>query len=282
MDRRILTYGKSSGERHVVVQKETAVSIPDKNGAAAIMPSVEPPRNYRKEEGTLSYSLYCVISGGTVREKTFLSEVERKHSFKRLEVVFVSSKADEGGLTPKMMVEKYRDIVSDGMLRLSGRSVRLETVDKIYMFTDVDHYERELIEILKEKSSGSVPIWIISNPDFEIWLYYCYRNSPESDLADVLAEQPSQRSTKLKSVNGTFNNGGGLDTRKAFEHLEDGIVHSKEHFKIDGNGIPCLFSTQMHIFVEDVLLRLGEEYAEWKARKDSFRNFKRSLRKNKE
>ena len=252
-EKRKLTYSRPASVRHIVARKETATAASLNDDKAVSLPSVEPPLNYRKEDGTLSYGLYCVISGGTVREKTFLSEVECKHSFKKLEVIFVSSKASEGGLTPRMMATKYHEITSDGILRLPGRTVHLESVDKIYMFTDVDHYESELIEILKQNVSEASPIWIISNPDFEIWLYYCFMNSPERDLIDVLNEQPSRRSSRLKSVNGTFNNGGGLDTRKAFEHLEDGIAHSKEHFKIDENGISCLLSTQMHVFAEDVL-----------------------------
>ncbi len=275
-EKRKLTYSRPASVRHIVARKETATAASVDDDKAVSLPSVEPPLNYRKEDGTLSYGLYCVISGGTVREKTFLSEVECKHSFKNLEVIFVSSKASEGGLTPRMMATKYHEITSDGILRLPGRTVHLESVDKIYMFTDVDHYESGLVEILKQTTSEASPVWIISNPDFEIWLYYCFMNSPERDLIDVLNEQPSRRSSRLKSVNGTFNNGGGLDTRKAFEHLEDGIAHSKEHFKIDENGIPCLLSTQMHVFAEGVLLRLGEEYAEWIKRKESFRNFKKN------
>ena len=277
---RILTYTKPSGNRDFALQKEVKTIASDGNKGIAAMPAVSPPRSYSKDDGTLSYGLYCVISGGTKREKTFLMEVERKRSFKNLEVIFISSKADEGGLTPRMMNEKYHEIAEEGKLKLPGRTVRLETVDKIYMFTDVDHYEAELINLLKMDTSENAPLWIISNPDFEIWLYYCFRNSPETDLIDVINEVPSQRSSKLKEVNGTFNNGGGLDTRKAFEHLEDGISHSKEHFKIDENGIPCLLCTQMHIFAEDVLLKLGEEYAEWKKRKDTFRNIQKKNFRN--
>ena len=141
------------------------------------------------------------------------------------------------------------------------------------MFTDVDHYEKELIEILNNSKKES-PIWIISNPDFEIWLYYCFMNNPYGDLKEVLDVTQSQRSKKLKTVNGTLNNGGGLDTRKAFEHLEEGIAHSKEHYQ-ETNGIPNILSTQMHIFAEDVLLRLGDEYKSFMQKKLEFRELMR-------
>jgi hypothetical protein len=64
-------------------------------------------------------------------------------------------------------------------------------------------------------------------------------------------------------VNGRFNNGGGLDTRKTFENLHIWIANSKANYAEDANGIPVLLSTQMHRFAEDVIQSLGEEYAQW-------------------
>ena len=65
-----------------------------------------------------------------------------------------------------------------------------------------------------------------------------------------------------------------MDTRKAFEHLEEGIAHSKEHYQ-ETNGIPNILSTQMHIFAEDVLLRLGDEYKSFMQKKLEFRELMR-------
>jgi hypothetical protein len=67
----------------------------------------------------------------------------------------------------------------------------------------------------------------------------------------------------LKTVNGKFNNGGGLDTRKTFENLAIGIRNSKANYAEDVNGIPVLLSTQMHRFAEDVIQSLGDEYDRW-------------------
>lgn len=271
MDRK-LTYKKLPGTRalaHELAQKESLPNNPEN----APDSTVQIPSAYKKEDGTMSYSLICVISGGTGRERIFLSELEKKHTFKKVNVVFVSTKDGEGGLTPKMMFSEFERICKNGTIYTSGRRVILDSVDVIYMFTDVDHYEKELIEILNNSKKES-PIWIISNPDFEIWLYYCFMNNPYGDLKEVLDVTPSQRSKKLKTVNGTLNNGGGLDTRKAFEHLEEGIAHSKEHYQ-ETNGIPNILSTQMHIFAEDVLLRLGDEYKSFMQKKLEFRELMR-------
>lgn len=267
---RFLNYKKQQGTRELGKEllKETITSLQVSN--SLFDSSLQIPSAYKKEDGVLSYSLICVISGGTNRERTFLNELERKHTFKSVDVIFVSTQKGAGGLTPKMMQMAYEDICKDGYVTILGRTIKFESVDTIYMFTDVDHYEEELKEILGKKK-GLSPTWIISNPDFEIWLYYCYRNDPQVDLRAVMKEKDSMRSSILKTVNGTFNNGGGLDTRRAFEFLEDGIAHSKEHYQ-ETDGIPNLLSTQMHVFAEDVLLRLGDEYQEFVRKKQEFRN----------
>lgn len=272
-----LTYKKQMGLRELAEeQPKKQVNAPQVVTPLPVIAD-QIPSNYKKEDGTLSYSLICVISGGTERERTFLNELERKHTFKSVDVIFVSTKEGAGGLTPKMMMSAYNEITKDGNVKVPGRTVKIESVDMVYMFTDVDHYESELKEILSEKGSNS-PIWIISNPDFEVWLYYCYLNNPDEDLKDVVEEVETKRSSKLKTINGTFNNGGGLDTRKAFEHLEEGISHSKEHYH-ETEGIPNLLSTQMHIFAEDVLLKLGDEYKNFVQRNQEFREMMRKTAK---
>lgn len=266
MDRK-LVYRRTSAIKEIEAERTKRETVA--SSEVAPIPSGQIPSAYRKEEGRLSYSLMCVISGGTERERSFLNELERKHTFRGLDVIFVSTGKGCGGLTPKMMQAAYESICKDGVINIAGRTVRLESVDVVYMFTDVDHYETELKEILSMKKDAS-PVWIISNPDFEIWLYYCYRNNPYEELRAVVEEKETGRSSALKTINGTFNNWGGLDTRKAFEHLKDGIAHSKEHYR-ETDGIPNLLSTRMYVFAEDVLMRLGDEYDEFVRRKQAFR-----------
>jgi hypothetical protein len=261
---RQLKYSKSSGDR----QMHQCVAQPPKNNKEDVrVQHQSAPLAYSKGDGTISSRLICVISGGTDRERALLNEVERKKSFKRLQVIFVSSKTaplPQGGLTPKMMKSVYDDVVSTGVVKLNNRVVHLQDIDKIYLFTDVDHYYDELNSLLIKATQREKEDWIISNPDIEIWIYYCYRNTPEQDLLEVIDAQPeSMRSSILKTVNGRFNNGGGLDTRKTFENLHVGIANSKDNYAEDANGIPVLLSTQMHRFAEDVIQSLGEEYVQW-------------------
>lgn len=221
---------------------------------------------YCKGEGTLSINLFCVISGGTTREKVFLNELCTKRTFSRLRVLFVSTEKGEGGLTPKMMWDRFEKIYREKVIITRFGKTHLEEIDKFYMLTDVDHYMEELISLAVKKKSYPCS-WIISNPDFEIWLYYCFRNNPEEELDEVVNARPSMRSSLLKRVNGNFNNKGGLDPRKAFEYMQQGIQHAKEHYQEDSNGIPLLLSTNMFLFAEEALEKVGDEFEEWKRMK---------------
>ncbi len=257
---RQLTYGKLDGkmEEFQPPKAEETFDMPDSLASQGLIVQQDQPRGYTKVDGELSYGIVCVISGGTVRERDFLKEIEKKRTFKSLDVVFVSTSKEGGGLTPKMMQKKYDEICSDSKLEVNGRTIELESVDSVYMFTDVDHYIDELREIVSTQHRG-LPKWIISNPDFEIWLYYCFFNNPDNDLVVVTKAEESKRSSMLKTINGTFNNGGGLDPRKAFDKMKDGISNSRAHYK-ETDGIPDLLSTQMYIFAEEVIEKLGDEY----------------------
>lgn len=254
---------KTSFENRVLNEDKTVISSP----------------NYTKEEGVLSPRLFFVLSGGTVRERDFLQELEKKRSFKSLRVLFLSTDKFKGGLTPNMIWRIWENINSKRLVEIEGYEYQLTEIDVVYLFTDVDHYEDELRELLvNHKNYGEH--WIISNPDFEIWLYYCFRNQPDDDLAELLELSQSEQSSKLKTINGRFNNGGGLDPRKAFEHLHEGVAHSKECYKEDEMHFPMLLSTQMHFFAEDVLVRLDKEYESWKNKKQELANSYREKLRN--
>lgn len=96
MDRK-LSYKKQTGTRVLGVKRlvKKVVSYAGTVPVSNIPPQL--PSAYRKEDGMLSYSLICVISGGTTRERAFLYELERKHTFKSLDVIFYLQKRAQVG-----------------------------------------------------------------------------------------------------------------------------------------------------------------------------------------
>ena len=151
-------------------------------------------------------------------------------------------------------------------------------VDKVFLLTDVDEFYDKLVDILREKAEGDNGEWVISNPCFEIWLYYCYLNNPEEDLAVLKESSLAKRSQTMKSLGDTLVS-GGLNSIRAFEQMHDGIKNSASHYTINENGIPVLFATQMHLmakYLVDTLNSNAGEYDDYVRNKRAFRERMRS------
>lgn len=251
---RKLTYGKDDGKR----EPETIPhSIPKKEVEPVALTGQQPdlPMAYRKTDGQLPYELICVISGGTNRERDFLKVLIKNYRLLPLRVLFISQKGQ--GLHPFQMQEKWEEIRSSHIVETNGTSFILDAVDKVFLLTDVDEFYNQLANILTHKSDDDSGEWIISNPCFEVWLYYCHLNSPETDLASLKSFTAESRSQEMKRLGHTLIP-GGLNSILAFENMDTGIANASNHFGLDENGIPVLFATQMHHFAKYLVDKLNE------------------------
>lgn len=235
---------------------------------------------YQKPEGILSSSLVFVISGGEKREAAFLRELIMKQDLRSLRVVFMSQ--EEQGLQPYQMQEKWREIQSSREIKADAQSYHLEDMDQVFLLSDVDEYYDQLKGILNNVTEGFQVQWIVSNPCFEIWLYYCFLNNPETDLKCLKAEPVSTRSQKLKSLCNSLVK-GGMNPVRAFQLMHAGIDNSKEHYRVDDEGIPVLYATQMHEMAQyliDTMNRNDNEYEmflKMKAEQRAIRHKERSI-----
>lgn len=226
---------------------------------------------YKKPEGILSTSLVFVLSGGERKERTFLDELIKGEKIRSLRIKFMSKEGQ--GLQPYQMLEMWEQIQSTGKIKIESQLFHLDTMDKVFLLSDVDEFYDQLEKIFKDNSSGTQGQWIVSNPCFEIWLYYCYLNDPENDLECLKSEPVSTRSRKLKTMGNTLVC-GGLNPRMAFELMVKGIEHSTAHYAVDDNDIPVLFATQMHEMAQylvDTLNNNANEYSEYVKRKEEWR-----------
>lgn len=258
MDSTKLSYGKAAPD--LELREQRYGSVPKNEYDKMPVDETVVPDTYKKFEGKRSAALIFVISGGEVRERDFLRELiqqERPHSLK---VAFFSK--EKQGLQPNQMQEYWLKVRKEKILEVKGQKYSLLSADKVYLLTDVDEYYEQLVGIVGNQSEEDTGQWIISNPCFEIWLYYCFANNPCGDLSILETLDTKKRSKELKRL-GNVKVKGGLNPRKAFEKMKEGIVHSAEHYKEDENSIPCLFSTQMHVmarFIIDTMNNNAKEY----------------------
>lgn len=97
---RKLTYGRRTRELDLQPQSPAVAEVPAQPSEVGAMP-VRALKGYEKTDGTLSYSIVCVISGGERKEKDFLRELIRQKELRSLRVAFVSKEGQ--GLQPYQM-----------------------------------------------------------------------------------------------------------------------------------------------------------------------------------
>lgn len=226
---------------------------------------------YEKTEGVLSYNIVCVISGGERKERDFLRLIIKQKELHSLRIVFISK--DGQGLQPYQMQEKWTEIKNTKEFTASGNVYHLDAMDKVFLLTDVDEFYEQLDKILSDQNEPDIGQWIISNPCFEIWLYYCFKNNPDKDLTSIKQLSASKRSQEMKHLGNTVVS-GGLNPLLAFENMELGIQNSIEHYAEDTKSIPILYATQMHKmaqFLIDTMNRNANEYNEFVKKKKEWR-----------
>lgn len=193
MDLSKLTYSKEDSARTPADVPLHKATTENKDGSG-MSESIQVPLAYRKTEGVLSTSLIFVLSGGEKRERDFLLELIRQRELHSLKVAFMSEKGQ--GLQPYQMQDKWAQIQLTGEIKIESQLFHLEAMDKVFLLSDVDEFYDQLEKIFIEDLTGTQEQWIVSNPCFEIWLYYCYMNNPEKDLMCLKSEPVATRSKK--------------------------------------------------------------------------------------
>ncbi len=218
---------------------------------------------YTKPEGEREPFLVIIISGGEKREIDYFSALEKEGgNFKRVKLVTLSSKKRAGGLTPQAMYGFALNSIQRGYFEKKETQYSYSEQDVIYLVTDVDHFSKELGRIIYLCKYWKMNI-IVSNPCFEIWLYYAYFNSPSEDLSAIASLPLLKRSSALKHRLGELKD-GGVDPRKAFENINQCTKNAKKHYEEELSGIPKLYGTRMFVLAEDLQTKLGRELDEWK------------------
>lgn len=243
---------------------------------------------YRAGEPTRETSLIFVVSGGEKRERDYLLELvrTRNNSYRKcVNVVFTSPAYDTSrhrGSSPDDILEYWRSIFDEDskMLKTEEWEGTLEENDSVYFLTDLDHFRKSLEEILSLLPQATPPPyqWIISNPCFEIWLYYSYcDDDPNETLSELKPLKEYKRPRKLKALCGELFR-GSMDPRKAFNNIERAIKNAERYPGYDNNRIPQLFSTDMAIFAKRVWEYIHIEFQKkQKERAKRIQSFKKNL-----
>lgn len=250
MDISKLSYEKNEGLKEPVASKrDTSRLVLEESFTNASTAS----ESYQKPMPEVEVLRIFVISGGAKREPDYFKLLRKNTSLKRILVVVRSKKGQ--GLNPlQMSALSLKFIIEQRFETEEGKTYMLLDTDPIYMITDLDEFGEDLCRLVKEGRSQLQ--WIISNPCFEIWLYYHYFDSPMPQLENGLRIELSKRSQWMKQKLHELH---PTDSAKALLDMQTAIVNLKTNFQIGCEGLPDVFSTQMHYFAEYLLDAIGKD-----------------------
>lgn len=268
--KRELTYSRQKKDLDLNPERRTDIEHLDEKQSAHFG-SFPALKGYEKTDGVLSYNIICVISGGERKERLFFRELIRQKNLHSLRVAFLSKEGQ--GLQPYQMQKEWLEIQNTGHVTITGQHFQLDAMDKVYLLSDVDEFYNQLVKIVGKQNDNDIAQWIISNPCFEIWLYYCYMNEPTIDLKSIETLTEDKRSQEMKHLGNKIVH-GGLNPLLAFENMNEGIQHSIEHYSEDEHNIPILYATQMHEIAQyliETINRNANEYNEFVRKKREWR-----------
>lgn len=210
-----------------------------------------PATPYSKAENVVQPEAFVVVfSNGEVRERKYFHWM--MYHCERLRLEFFANP-----ISPDDLLEDVKAKKAEYDLTAAE-----ETPDIYYTVTDVDHFYNDIVRSKPLYEKEGVKL-IISNPCFEVWLYY----SKCDDKFEGF-EMPKDR-LKLSQMVKQFLNDkipGGCNPAKAVFDIKWNIEVARVHYSEDEKGIPVLFATNMFVLAEDVLPYLEAEIEAWKER----------------
>lgn len=203
-----------------------------------------PATKYSKAEGILKPEVFIVVfSNGEVREKNYFQWMQR--NCPKLKLEFFANPISPDDLFNDVMIKKAE----------YTSTTEYDTPDTYYTITDVDHFYNDIVRSKPQYQKEGIQL-IVSNPCFEVWLYY----SKCSDKFDgfVKPTDPLKLSQAVKHFL-NIKIPGGCNPKKAIFDIQQNIDNAKRNYSEDAQHIPSLFSTNMFLLANDILPYLIEE-----------------------
>jgi hypothetical protein len=231
-------------------EKEPSVSSSQKQKSMVSDDFIESKalsEDYSKAEGwRIPKSFYVLISGGEKREKDYFKMLLSGDKFKRIKLSF---EVDAKRLYPEGLLEIALD------KKKYYASSQEDAPDHFFIISDIDHFYNDLVRIQPQCVREDINL-IMSNPCFEIWLYYGKEKNPPKDF--VIPTEQLKISQAFKTYLGTKVR-GGVNPKKALYDIKSAIDHAKKHYEKDDKDIPKLFSTNMFVLASELLPLIDEE-----------------------
>ena len=195
-----------------------------------------------------------VVSDDFIESKALSKGYSKAESWRTPKTFYVliklSFEVDAKRLHPEGLLEIALD-----KKEYYATSSQEDAPDHFFIISDIDHFYNDLVKIQPQCSKEHIGL-IMSNPCFEIWLYYGKEEEPPNDFVAPMDKLKISQAfktyleTKVK---------GGVNPKKALYDIKSAIDHAKKHYEKDDKGIPKLFSTNMFVLASELLPLIDEE-----------------------
>lgn len=251
--KRYYTKGAPVEELKKGTSPSSAIAVDEKTA----LPEVN-ERYVKKDKELSPLSFIVIFSGGTDREKDYLDPIlKHKSRFPELKLDFLPEPEFKKGNKPAVFdfaLEKQKEYQS---------SSDKDSPDYYFLLTDVDHFGTWITSETPLCNENGIKV-LVSNPCFEVWLYYAVKKDKFEGFVPPLDQ--SQLSKEIKTWCGSAIK-GGLQTKKYLFLLEENIKNAKENYSYDSElGYGDMFSTNvfelgeaMLPVVKKELIKLKEE-----------------------
>ena len=215
-------------------------------------PSVQLPASYSKVEGVMMPKTFVVIfSGGNVREPAYFRLIDKNPTlFPKLKLKILPEDRYYAKHEPRVFT--YAETEAESF----RSSTSPEYPDDYYVVTDVDVFMPHIVAFKPRLEAQGIKM-VVSNPCFEVWLYYSRRQDRFDGF--MAPENPDAISSAVKKF--VHEKTGGVNPTRALYDIEQNISNARAIYAIDANGVPALFSTNMFELAERIhpLLKAGLE-----------------------
>lgn len=195
-----------------------------------------------------SVNLCVIISGGESTEKEYFKQVLNNPAyFPRLKLSFVTGTDELHRMIQHAAGQKQ---LLEDILREKGADEQIEG-DMIVLLTDVDHFKEDILKSIPVCKNKGYDL-IISNPCFEVWLYYSkYSQFPSAFTPSSRGTISSDFKRYIDRLNAD-SEGDKIDYPKAIFGFGYNIMNSKANYAEDLPDFPICYATQMHVLMEKI------------------------------
>lgn len=190
---------------------------------------------YERREPTKDGKLYFIFCEGDDREATYFYFFNRIASQVNIQIVRI----EDGKNSPMGL---YNNACQSLLISEENPNptYAINDNDEVWFIIDTDKWGNQIIK-LREKVSHH-PNWFVgqSNPSFEVWLYYHFRNEKPKNLIDNWKDY----------LNAIVN--GGFDNRKHPIYIETAITNAENNFSTTDN-IPDDVTSELFILGQKIL-----------------------------